>query len=506
MMEVGFLEGLAAALTLTNLGYALAGCLLGTMVGVLPGLGPSSAMAILLPSAIYLPPEGSIIVLAAIYYGAMYGGSTTAILMNIPGEVASVVTTIDGFAMTKDGRAGQALAISAVGSFIAGIGGTVAIALIGPAVAGLALAFGPPEYFGLVTFSMIALVSFSGNSLVKGIAMGLAGMWLASLGTDPLTGAQRMNFGSIDLMRGFDLVPVLVGLFGVAEVFLTAQEEIKQIYTGKLGRWWSMLPRGKELARGMTASLRGTLSGFVLGILPGMLPALTAYLAYDLERRISRTPERFGNGAIEGVAAPEAANNATAMGGFIPLLSLGVPTSPALAIMLGALMINGVQPGPALFGQHALMTWTVIASMLIANAVLLFLNLPLVGLWARLSLVPYRILGPIILAVCLVGAFAPRNSMFDVWTALGFGLIGYAMRKGDWPAAPLILGFLLGPLLEQSLRQSLSISGGSLSIFFERSVAFGFLLAACLLLALITYFKSRSLQVAKLIEESNAEV
>lgn len=503
-MDIGLLAGLANALTLTNIGFALVGCLLGTLVGILPGLGPASAMAILLPVALYLPADGAIIIMAGIYYGAMYGGSTTAILMNIPGEVASVITAQDGFAMTKKGQAGEALAIAAIGSFMAGILGTAAIAFIGPKVADLALRFGPPEYFGLILFAMVALVSFAGSSLIAGVALGVFGMWLASIGTDPLTGTQRLNFGSMQLMQGFDIVPVLVGLFGIAEVLTSLEQNITRIYEGKLGSWLSMIPRGALMTRGLMASARGTAIGFVLGLLPGMLPALTAYMAYDVEKQISKTPEKFGTGMIEGVAAPEAANNATAMAGFIPLLSLGIPTSPALAIMLGTLMINGLTPGPMLFQQQALLVWTVIGSMLIANTVLLILNLPLVGIWARISRVPYYVLGPIVLCVCVVGAYAPRNTMFDVWVAILFGMVGYAMRRLAMPLAPLVLGFLLGPMFEQALRQSIAMAGTPM-IFFSRPISFGLIVAAVLVLGFTVTLRRRSRAVSDIMKESATE-
>jgi putative tricarboxylic transport membrane protein len=504
-MDSGLLAGFANAFTFTNLWFALLGCLLGTIVGVLPGLGPASAMAILLPIALYLPPTGAIIIMAGIYYGAMYGGSTTAILMNIPGEVSSVVTAQDGFAMTRKGRAGEALAIAAIGSFMAGIFGTAAIAVFGPLVADVALRFGPQEYLGLVIFSMMALVGFAGDSLIKGLALALLGMQLATMGADPLTGAQRLTFGTVELSKGLDVVPVLVGLFGIGEVLMTIDNKVGQIYSGKLGNWASMLPRGMELYRGLAASVRGTLVGFTMGLLPGMLPAVTAYLSYDLETKIAKDPSRFGQGAIEGVAAPEAANNATAMAGFIPLLALGIPTSPALAIILGTLMINGLTPGPMLFEQQGLFVWTVIASMFIANAMLLVLNLPLVGFWARISVVPYSILAPIVLAVCVVGAYAPRNTMFDVWVAIVFGLAGFMMRKLSMPMAPLVLGFLLGPLFEQSLRQSISLSGGNLLLILTRPIALGFLIATVLALALVTYLKMRSRSIKELMHESAAE-
>ncbi len=503
-MDVGLLSGLANALSLANVGFALIGCLLGTLVGILPGLGPASAMAILLPIALYLPPIGAIIIMAGIYYGAMYGGSTTAILMNIPGEVASVITAQDGYQMTKQGRAGEALAIAGIGSYLAGILGTLAIAVLGPKVADLALHFGPPEYFGLVLFSMTALVSFAGRSIFSGLMLGAFGMWLASIGTDPLTGTQRLNLGSMELMKGFDIVPVLVGLFGIAEVLSSLEQKIEQIYAGRFGSVWSMIPRGAELVRGLAASVRGTVIGFVLGLLPGMLPALTAYLSYDVERQVSSTPDKFGSGMIEGVAAPEAANNATAMAGFIPLLSLGIPTTPALAILLGTLMINGLTPGPMLFQQQALLVWTVIGSMLIANTALLVLNLPLVGLWARISRVPYHVLGPIVLAVCVVGAYAPRNTLFDVWVAIAFGIVGYVMRRLEMPLAPLVLGFLLGPLFEQSLRQSIAMQGTP-AIFFTRPIPLALIIGAVLVLAATTWLRQRSRAVQRLIQDSTNE-
>jgi putative tricarboxylic transport membrane protein len=503
-MDVGLLSGLANALTPANIGFALIGCLLGTLVGILPGLGPASAMAILLPVSLYLPPTGAIIIMAGVYYGAMYGGSTTAILMNIPGEVSSVITAQDGFAMTRQGRAGEALAVAAIGSYLAGILGTLAIAIVGPKVADLALRFGPPEYFGLVLFSMTALVSFAGRSILEGVMLGVFGMWLASIGTDPLTGTQRLNFGTFELMRGFDIVPVLIGLFGIAEVLASLEQKIGQIYEGRLGSVLSMLPRGANLARSLAASLRGTALGFVLGLLPGMLPALTAYLSYDVERQVSRTPENFGNGMVEGVAAPEAANNATAMAGFIPLLSLGIPTTPALAILLGTLMINGLTPGPLLFQQQALLVWTVIGSMLIANTALLILNLPLVGLWARISKVPYHVLGPVVLAVCVVGAYAPRNTMFDVWVAIAFGIVGYAMRRLEMPLAPLVLGFLLGPLFEQSLRQSIALEGTP-AILFTRPIPLALIIAGVLVLGVTLWLRRRSRAVQGLIRDSTSE-
>ena len=406
--------------------------------------------------------------LAGIYYGAMYGGSTTSILVNVPGEASSVPTCLDGFQMTKQGRAGEALAIAAIGSFIAGTFGTIALSVMAPALAKMALKFGPPEYFALVFFSLTMLVSFSEGSLLKGLIAGGVGMYLACVGVDPLSGKQRLTLGSVHFSGGMDVIPVLMGLFGIGEVLTSAEEGILQLYEGKLGH---LLPRGRELAKGIWASIRGTISGFILGLLPGMIPAVTSFIAYDLEKRISKTPQRFGTGCIEGVAAPEAANNATSQAGFIPLMSLGIPTSPTLAVILAALMMYGLQPGPFLFIRHADFAWAVIASMYIGNIILLILNLPLVGLWARLCLVPYRYIGPIVLGVCLVGAFSVRNRLFDIMTCIIFGILGYLMKRYHWPAAPLILGLILGPMLEQSLRQSLELSGGSPFILLSRPIS-----------------------------------
>jgi len=470
------INGVINVFTPSNLFYCFIGCVLGTLVGVLPGLGPPAALSILLPLTMYLDPTGSIIMLAGIYYGAQYGGSTTSILVNIPGEVSSVPTTFDGFQMTRQGRAGQALWIAAVGSFVAGTIGTALLSFIGPEIAKYALKFGPPEYFGLVFFSLTILLSLSGASLIKGLGAGVVGIVLSTVGVDPLTGTSRFNFGSTSLMRGFDLVPILVGLFGIGEILSSAEEGREKIYEGKIGK---MMPRGRDLKKGLWASIRGTMVGFPLGLLPGMLPGLTSFFAYDLEKRISKYPEKFGKGMIEGVAAPEAANNATAQAGFIPIMTLGIPTSPSTAILLAALMMVGLQPGPVLFQANKLFIWTVIGSMYIGNVILLILNLPLVGLWARMSLIPYKYLGPVILGICIIGAYSPRNSMFDVWVALGAGIVGYVMRRTNWPIAPLILGFILGSMLEQALRQSLSMGG--VTIFLGRPVAISFIALAAIM-------------------------
>lgn len=480
------INGIMNSIAPLNLLYCFIGCFLGTLVGVLPGLGTSSTLAILLPMTMYVDKTGAIIMLAGIYYGAQYGGSTTAILVNIPGEVGAVPTCFDGFQMTKQGRGGQALWIAAVGSFIAGTIGTLIISFVGPGLARYALKFGPPEYFGLILFSLTALINLSGRSLTKGLGAGLMGIILATVGLDPLTGSTRFTFGATEMMRGFELVPVTVGLFGIAEILCSAEEGIVKIYEGKLGR---MTPRGDDLRNGILASLRGTGIGFLLGLLPGMVTSLTAFLSYDFEKRISNHPHRFGKGAIEGVAGPEAANNATAQAGFLPLMIFGIPTGPSMAMILAALMMHGLQPGPVLFQANTQFVWTVIGSMYIGNIILLFLNLPLVGLWARISLIPYKYLGPTVLAICVVGAYSPRNSMFDVWVAFGAGILGYVLRKKSWPLAPLILGFILGPMLELSLRQSVSMGGPI--ILFTRPVPIIFMSAAIITTVFLVKFLRR---------------
>jgi putative tricarboxylic transport membrane protein len=467
-----FLIGFQNAVSLSNLLYCFIGCLLGTVVGVLPGLGPTATMAMLLPLTAYADPTGAIIMLAGIFYGAMYGGSVTSILLNVPGEASSILTCLDGYQMTKQGRGGEALAIAAIGSFIAGTIAIVVLQLAAPPLADLGLRFGAPEYVALMLFCFTALVTISGKSKLRGVLSAALGMLIASIGLDPMTGMARLNFGMTSLMKGFDVIPVLMGLFGIAEILSSADEGLVAIYTGKLGR---LIPRGIEMTKGLYASLRGTAVGMGLGILPGMMPSVIAFVAYDVERRSSKHPEQFGKGAIEGVASVEASNNAASEAGLIPLLSLGLPTNAAMALIFAAFMMYGLQPGPLLFAQHADMAWTIIASMYIGNVILLILNLPLVGLWVRLATVPYRYLGSITLAICIIGAYSVRNTLFDVWTAIAFGILGYFMKMRDWQAAPLILGFILGPALEQHFRATLQMSGGSLDIFLSRPIALLFL-------------------------------
>jgi putative tricarboxylic transport membrane protein len=415
--------------------------------------------------------------LAGIYYGAQYGGSTTSILMNVPGEPGSAVTCLDGFQMTKQGRAGEALAIAAIGSFIAGTGGVILLSIGGPILADFALTFGPPEYFALVLFGMTTMLSFAGRQILKGIITGLIGIIVAAVGLDPVSGNTRLAFGIPQFLSGMNIIPVLMGLFGVAEVLVSAEEGIASVFQGKLGK---MLPQGMELKKGLMASTRGSIIGLLLGLLPGMITSLTTFIVYDIEKRFSKYPERFGTGVIEGVASPEAANNATAQAGFIPLMAIGIPTAPIFGILLAALIMLGLTPGPLLFKQHADFAWAVIASMYIGNVMLLIINLPLVGLWARLCLVPYRILAPLIFGLCFVGAYSLRNNMFDVWICIAFGILGFIMRKQNWPIPPMILGVILGDMFEQNLRAALQMSDGSLMIFIERPIALTFVVLTIL--------------------------
>lgn len=474
------LEGLINVLSPDNLLFAFIGCLMGTLVGVLPGLGPVSAVAMLFPLTTYLPPEGMIISLAAIYYGAMYGGSTTAILMNIPGEVASVTTALDGFVLTKQGRAGPALSMAAIVSFIAGIFGTIVLCIVGPTLARFCLNFGPPEYLALAIFSLSAIASLSGKSIVKGFIMAVIGMLMGTIGIDVLSSVPRFSYGSSVLMNGLDIAPVMIGLFGIAEVLRGMEEGSPGIYQGKIG---SLMPSKEDFRVGLPAGARATVLGTVLGVIPGMLVSIVTFMAYSFEKRQSKHPERFGKGAMEGVAAAEAANNAAAMAGFIPLLALGIPTSGTMALILAAMMVFGVIPGPTMFTEHASFTWTIIASFFVANFILLILNLPLVGLWAKLASIPYNIMTPIIIAVCVAGAYSGRNTMFDVWVCIFFGLVGWILSKLDWPIAPLVLGYILGNLLETSLRQVYFMGA---SVLADRPIFYFFIA-----LAAISMFLSR---------------
>jgi putative tricarboxylic transport membrane protein len=464
----GLLVGFQVALTPTNLFYCFAGCFLGTLIGVLPGIGPAAGIAILIPITSGLESTTALIMLAGIYYGAMYGGSTTAILISLPGEAGSVATVLDGYQMALKGRAGPALGISAISSFVAGTLSVIGLMLLAPPLASVALAFGPPEVFFVMVLGMTIVMSVSGESMIKGLMTGCFGLFIATVGLDSQTGAARFTFGNWKLAAGFDVISVVVGLFGISEILSTASKPEGQVFETKLG---SLLPTLQELKSCVPTFGRCTLIGFLVGLLPGGNSAIASFMAYDVEKKMSKHPERFGQGAIEGVAAPEGANNSVTGGSMVPMLTLGVPVSAAMAILMGAMMIHGLRPGPLLFEQNPNFVWGLIASMYVGNAMLLVLNLPLVGFWASMLRIPYPMLAPIVLVFCFIGAYTIRDNLFDVWVAVIFGFIGYAMQKARYPAAPVVLGLILAPMMEDALRQSLTISRGNPTIFFTRPIA-----------------------------------
>jgi len=473
-------SGFAAALSPAYLAYAFAGCVMGTLIGVLPGLGPAAGTAILIPLTFKLDATGAIIMLAAIYYGAMYGGTITSVLINVPGEAASVITCLDGHQMAKQGRAGTALGIAAIGSFIGGLVATLALALIAPPLARFALKFGPPEFFALMLFGLCLVSGLAGRSLAGAGLMTALGLLISMIGIDPVRGAPRFAFGIADLYDGLGLVPVVMGLFGVAEILITAEQPLREVVRARLER---LLPSRDEWRRAWGAIWRGTGIGFALGLVPGIGAIVPTFVAYVAEKRLSKTPEEFGRGAIEGVAAPETANNAYANAAMVPFLTLGIPSSPTIAVLMGAFIINGLTPGPFLFQERPDLVWAVIASFFVGNAILLVLNLPLVGLWAKILHVPFRYLAVGVLLFCLVGAYSLQQSVFDVWVMIASGMFGYLLRKLGLPLAPLLLGLILGPAIEKSLRTSLEMSGGDFTIFVTRPLCLGLLIAAAAVLA-----------------------
>jgi putative tricarboxylic transport membrane protein len=468
------LGGFADILTPERLLIAFLGCFAGTFFGVLPGLGPVTAIAVLFPITTYLDPISGILMLAAIYYGGMYGGSTTAILLNIPGEVSSLPSALEGYPMTKRGRAGAALAVAASSSFVAGIVGTLGVMLIGPSIARFALAFGPPEQFGLILFSLTAISGLVSGSIAKGISMAVLGMLLSIVGFDLISGATVMTFGSFTLAQGFSVVPVMIGLFGVGEILKTLTV---RNHGGTVARVGSLMPSRAEIRASVGPTVRGTAQGFFLGLIPGMLPSITSFLSYSWERKRGerRGNSMFGKGAIQGIAGPEAANNSSAMSGFVPLFSLGIPTGPSMALIMAALLVYGLTPGPTMFTQNADFTAGILASFLIANVILLVLNLPLVGLWAKVAQVPFSIMAPIVIVSCFVGAYLERNSLFDVWVCAAFGFVALLFDKAKLPIAPLVMGFLLGPSFQETMRQSFTMSD---SFFVERPIFIVFFLAS----------------------------
>ena len=474
-----------------NFMFCFIGVLIGTLVGVLPGLGPVAAMSLLLPVTFNIPPVSAIIVLSGIYYGAMYGGSTTSILVNIPGEAASVVTCLDGYQMALQGRAGPALGIAAFGSFIAGTLSIVGLMFMGPFLAAGALRFGPPEYFAIMILGMTVLTFLSSGPMWKALLMAAFGLFLSTIGMDNVSGIARLSFNIEELLDGIGLVPVVMGLFGISEVMLNVESSMERsVFETKIK---NILPNLKDWKASLGPIIRGTILGFFLGILPGAGAIISSFASYAVEKKISKHPEKFGTGVIEGVAGPESANNAATGGAFIPLLSLGIPSNAVTALLLGALIIHGIQPGPLLIKEHPDIFWGTVASMYLGNILLLVLNLPLIGIWVKVLKVPYPVLFPLILLFCLIGAYSLNNSITDVIIMNIFGLIGYLFRKFRYEAAPLVLALVLGPMMENSLRQSLLMSGGSPFIFLNRPISSLILIAAFLLLAfpLIPWFSKK---------------
>jgi putative tricarboxylic transport membrane protein len=474
--------GFSVAFTLHNLGLCFLGCLVGTLIGVLPGIGPIATITMLLPVTFGLPPVGALIMLAGIYYGAQYGGSTTAILVNIPGEVTSVVTTLDGHQMARQGRAGVALGIAALGSFFAGCVATLIIAALAVPLTRVALLFGPAEYAALMTTGLAFAVVLARGSILKSIAMVLLGLLLSTVGNDLETGVERMTFGVAALADGLDFAVLAMGLFGFAEVMrnLTV-DQARDVVPAAIGR---LLPGRADLRQSAAPILRGTLLGSILGILPGNGAVLGPFASYALEKKLARDPSRFGRGAIEGVAGPESANNAGAQTSFIPLLTLGIPPNAVMALMVGAMTIHGIVPGPLVMTRNPSLFWGVIASMWIGNLMLLIINMPLIGVWVRLLKVPYRLMFPSIVIVCCVGIYSVNNSPGDVLLTAGCALFGYAASRVGFESAPLLLGFVLGRLLEENLRRALAISRGDLGIFLHRPVSAWLLFTGVLVLVL----------------------
>lgn len=482
--------GFGVALTPVNLGFAFVGCFIGTLIGVLPGIGPIATIAMLLPMTFHLEPVAGLIMLAGIFYGAQYGGSTAAILVNLPGETSAVVTCIDGHQMARQGRAGAALAVAALGSFFAGTIATAVIATFAPPLAKLGQSFGAPEYFSLMVLGLIAAVVLAHGSVLKAVAMIILGLLLGLVGTDGNTGGQRFTFGLKELADGIDVATLAIGVFGIGEVIANlTQPEHRRHVVGKITRLW---PTGEDFRRAWPAVLRGTGLGAVLGVLPGGGAVLSSFAAYALEKKVARDPSHFGRGAVEGVAAPESANNAGAQTSFIPMLTLGIPGNAVMALMIGALMIHGIQPGPQIMAERPALFWGMIASMWIGNLMLLVINLPLIGMWVQLLKVPYRFLYLAILLFCAIGVYTVNNSPTAVLLAALFGVVGYVFLRLECEPAPLILGFVLGPLMEENLRRALRLSGGDPMIFVERPVSLALLIASAVLFVIIALPAIRS--------------
>ena len=485
----GLAMGFSVLFTPENLYFCFLGSLVGTLVGVLPGIGPLAALALLLPVTFQLAPVAGLGMLCAIFYGAMYGGSTTSILVNIPGEAASVVTALDGHAMARQGRAGSALGIAAIGSFIAGTISLVALTFFSPLLASVAISFGPPENFGLMVLGLVSTLYMIGGSKVKGVLMIALGFLAATVGMDIVNGQDRFTLNNVNLAGGIEILSVVIGLYGLSEILTNCETIVKnQLLAEKIRGLW---PSFKDWKASWKPMMRGSFLGFFLGLVPGGGPVTASFVSYTLEKRLAKNPERFGKGAIEGVAGPEAANNAAVSGGMIPLFTLGIPGNAVTALLLGALVIQGVQPGPTFITQRPDLFWGVVASMYVGNVFLLLLNLPLIGLWVQCLRVPYRVLFPLILLLAVVGTYSANKNVFDLWVMLGFGVVGYVLRKLQYEFSPFLIAFVLAPMLEQSLRQSMVMSPQGMFIFAERPIA-ACLIGISLILAVLV-FRQRKL-------------
>ena len=478
------LQGFETALTWQNLLYCFIGVMLGMIIGVLPGLGPVSGTSLLIPITFGMEPVSAIIMLSGIFYGSMYGGTITSVLVNVPGEAASVITCLGGYEMTQKGRAGAALGVSAIGSFIGGIVAVTALTFVGPMLSEVALGFGPAEFFAIMMLGMLMIVALMGKSLVRGLIAAVIGLLLAMIGQDLVSGEYRFTFGSMELMEGIDFAVMAMGLFGISEILLNAENPTK---VGKPERVKGLLPRREEWGPTLKSVGRGTGIGMILGVIPGANAIIASTFSYILEKKVAKDPSRFGKGAIEGVAGPETANNAHSGAALIPLFSLGLPSSPTMAVILGAFIMHGLTPGPALFTNSPDFVWGLIASMFIGNVLLLILNVPLVGMWAKIAMIPYKLLFPIILMVILVGTYSLNGSTWDVGLMLFFGLIGYAMKKLDIPMAAMVVTFILGSQLESSMLQALSISTEGFLIFFTRPISGVIMFIALAVFALSIY-------------------
>ena len=487
---LGLAHGFEVILQPQNLLFCLIGSVVGTLIGVLPGIGPLAALALLLPVTFAMTPVAGILMLSAIFYGAMYGGSTTSILLNMPGEAASVVTCRDGYQMALNGRAGAALGISAIGSFVAGTLSVVALTFFAPLLGSFALRFGPPENFALMVLGLVCTLFMISGSKLKGLVMIALGFLLATVGIDVVNGKERYTFGTIDLTGGVEILALVIGLYGVSEILMNVEQAIKStLVTTKVK---NIFPTRADLRASMAPILRGSGLGFLLGLVPGGGPITASFMSYALEQRVSKEPEKFGKGAIEGVAGPESANNAAVGGGMVPVLSLGIPGTPVTALLLGALVIQGIQPGPQFIALQPELFWGIVASMYVGNVMLLILNLPMVGIWVQLLRIPYRYLFPVVLLLSIVGTYSANKNIFDLWVMLGFGVFGWFLRKLEYDFAPFIIAFILAPQMEQSLRQSLTMSADGMLIFTQRPVAATLFTISAVLIGLIAFRRKKN--------------